>query len=87
MGTYRRRQPPDFETRLAIINRKAEALDIQIPSEVCEYIANRLKNNIRQLEGAVKKIKAYNLLAGDPPSILIAQNAIRDVLNNSQPVP
>lgn len=80
-------QPPDFETRLAIIKRKAEALDIRIPDEVCEYIANRLKNNIRQLEGAVKKIKAYNLLAGDPPSVLIAQNAIRDVLNDNQPVP
>lgn len=80
-------QPPDFETRLAIIKRKAELLDIRIPDEVCDYIANRLKNNIRQLEGAVKKIKAYNLLAGDPPSIVIAQNAIRDVLNDNQPVP
>jgi chromosomal replication initiator protein len=80
-------QPPDFETRLAIIKRKAELLGISIPDEVSEYIANRLKNNIRQLEGAVKKMKAYNLLAGDPPSITIAQNAIRDVLNDNQPVP
>lgn len=80
-------QPPDFETRLAIIKRKAELLGISIPDEVSEYIANRLKNNIRQLEGAVKKMKAYNLLAGDPPSIAIAQNAIRDVLNDNQPVP
>ena len=80
-------QPPDFETRLAIIKRKAELLGISVPDEVAEYIANRLKNNIRQLEGAVKKMKAYNLLAGDPPSIAIAQNAIRDVLNDNQPVP
>ena len=80
-------QPPDFETRLAIIKRKAELLGIAIPDEVSEYIANRLKNNIRQLEGAVKKMKAYNLLAGDPPSIAIAQNAIRDILNDNQPVP
>lgn len=80
-------QPPDFETRIAIIRRKAELLDIFIPDEVAEYIANRLKNNIRQLEGAVKKIKAYKLLAGSPPSILIAQNAIRDILNDNQPVP
>ena len=80
-------QPPDLETRLAIIRRKAELLNIAIPDEVSEYIGNRLKNNIRQLEGAVKKIKAYNLLAGDPPSIAIAQNAIRDVLNDNQPVP
>lgn len=80
-------QPPDFETRLAIIRRKAELLGIQIPDEVSQFIANRLKNNIRQLEGAVKKMKAYNLLAGDPPSIAIAQNAIRDILNDNQPIP
>ena len=52
-----------------------------------EYIANRLKNNIRQLEGAVKKLNAYKQLAGSPPSILIAQNAIRDILNDNQPIP
>ena len=80
-------QPPDFETRLAIISRKAELLGLKIPDEVAQFIANRLKNNIRQLEGAVKKIKAYNLLSGDPPSIAIAQNAIRDILNDNQPVP
>lgn len=80
-------QPPDFETRIAIIRRKAELLDIAIPDDVAEYIANKLKTNIRQLEGAVKKLKAYKLLAGTPPSILIAQNAIRDILNDHQPVP
>ncbi len=80
-------QPPDFETRIAIIQRKAELLDIHVPNEVCEYIANKLKTNIRQLEGVVKKLKAYKLLAGTPPSILIAQNAIREVLNDQQPIP
>ena len=80
-------QPPDFETRIAIIRRKAELLDIAIPDDVAEYIANRLKNNIRQLEGTVKKLKAYKLLAGTPPSILIAQNAVKDILNDTQPVP
>lgn len=80
-------QPPDFETRIAIIRRKAELLDIQISDDVTEYMANRLKNNIRQLEGAVKKIKAYKMLTGTAPSILIAQNAIRDILNDNQPVP
>lgn len=80
-------QPPDFETRTAIIRRKAELLDLEIPTEVAEYIANRLKTNIRQLEGAVKKLKAYQQLAGSPPSIMVAQNAIRDILNDNQPVP
>ena len=50
-------QPPDFETRIAIIKRKAELLKIDLPDSIVEYIANRLKNNIRQLEGAVKKLK------------------------------
>lgn len=47
-------QAPDFETRIAIITRKAESLHLEIPETVCEYIANKLKSNIRQLEGAVK---------------------------------
>lgn len=80
-------QTPDFETRIAIIRRKAQLLDIEIPDDVAEYIANKLKNNIRQLEGAVKKLKAYKLLQGHSPSIIIAQNAIRDILNDNQPVP
>lgn len=79
-------QPPDFETRIAIIRRKSELLDIEIPEDVAEYLANRLKTNIRQLEGVVKKLKAYKLLAGTPPSIAIAQSAIKDILNDHQPV-
>lgn len=80
-------QPPDFETRIAIVKRKAESLDIKIPNEVCEYIAKRLKTNIRQLEGAVKKMKAYHLLGGEPMGIHTAQLAISDILNNDQPPP
>ncbi len=48
-------QPPDFETRVAIVKRKAELLNLDLPNDVAEYIANHLKQNIRQLEGAVKK--------------------------------
>jgi chromosomal replication initiator protein len=80
-------QPPDFETRIAIIKRTAELLEIEIPTEVAEYVANRLKTNIRQLEGTIKKLKAYKLLAGSPPSIMVAQTTIRDILNDNQPVP
>ncbi|MEG0899303.1 MAG: chromosomal replication initiator protein DnaA [Oscillospiraceae bacterium] len=79
-------QPPDFETRIAIIRRKAQLLGLDIPDDVSEYIANRLKTNIRQLEGAVKKLKAYELI-GNMPSIMVAQNAIKDILNDNQPVP
>ena len=80
-------QPPDFETRIAIIRRKAELLDLHIPDDVAEFIANRLKTNIRQLEGAVKKLKALKHFAGSPPSISMAQSVIKDILNNDQPVP
>lgn len=80
-------QPPDFETRIAIIKRKAEMLDIALPDDVCEYIATRLKTNIRQLEGAVKKMKARYLLEGETPGITTAQAAISDILNNDQPPP
>ena len=80
-------QPPDFETRIAIIKRKAEALDLELPGDVCEYIATRLKTNIRQLEGAVKKMKANWLLNGDAPTMANAQTAISDILNNDQPPP
>ena len=80
-------QPPDYETRIAIIRRKAELLQIQIPDDVAEYIANRLKNNIRQLEGVVKRLKAFHQLMGSTPSILTAQSAIKEVLSDHQPIP
>ncbi|MDE6775837.1 MAG: chromosomal replication initiator protein DnaA, partial [Ruminococcus sp.] len=78
---------PDFETRLAIITRKSELLDLKVPPEVSEFIANRLKSNIRQLEGAVIRLKALNHLAGSPISISMAQSVIRDVLTDEQPIP
>ena len=80
-------QPPDFETRVAIIRRKAELLNLHMPDDVAEFIANHLKSNIRQLEGAVKKLNAYYLLEGIQPAIGVAQNAIKDILNETQPVP
>ena len=80
-------QPPDFETRVAIVKRKAELLNLDLPNDVAEYIANHLKQNIRQLEGAVKKLNAYYMLEGIQPVISVAQNAIKDILNETQPVP
>lgn len=79
--------PSDFETRVAIIRRKAQILNIKIPDDVVKYIAKNLKNNIRQLEGAVKKMKAYKLLANSSPSINMAHSIIRDILNDDQPTP
>ena len=78
---------PDFETRVAIIRRKAELLELNIPDDVAEFIANRLKTNIRQLEGAVKKLKALKQLANSSPSISMAQSVICDILTDEQPTP
>ena len=80
-------QPPDFETRIAIIRKKAELLQIELPADVTEYIATRLKSNIRQLEGVVKKLKAKNQLYGEKITINIAQKTISEIINNDQPPP
>ena len=88
MGLIADIQPADFETRIAIIQRKADLLKLDMPIEVAEYIANNLKSNIRQLEGAVKNIKANCLIYENRPiTIMVAQAAIRDILNDNQPVP
>ncbi len=78
---------PDFETRMAIIQRKAELMQFSIPNEVAEYIANHLKSNIRQLEGAVKKLSAFKQFAGSAPTISMAQTIIREILTDDQPLP
>lgn len=78
---------PDFETRIAIINRKADLLQIKIPPEVAEFIANTIKSNIRQLEGAVKKLKANKLLLGSSITINVAQTVVKEILSDNQPTP
>lgn len=78
-------QPPDIETRIAIIKRKAELCDIELSNEVCEFIASKLKSNIRQLEGTVKKLKAKYLLNNEKITISSAQEVIADILNNDIP--
>lgn len=79
---------PDFETRVAIIRRKAELLNLQLPDDVAEYIANKLKTNIRQLEGCVKKLKAGQHLVGTPPTMAQARLAVMEILSeeNSAPI-
>lgn len=78
---------PEFETRLAIIKRKAELLEIKIPASVMEFMADKLKKNIRQLEGAITKMSAMTIMTGVQPTISMAQNVIKDVLTDQQPVP
>lgn len=78
-------QPPDYETRIAIVQRKAELVGISIPEEVCEYIAQKLTTNIRQLEGIVKNLKADLLLKNIKPNLANAQSNISKILSNDKP--
>lgn len=77
---------PDLETRIVIIKRKAEQVGMAISNEVCEYIAEQLKTNIRQLEGVVKTMRAQFVLTGEAPSLSSAQKAIRVVKNQRSPL-
>ncbi len=87
MGLLADIQPPEYETRIAIIKRKAKQCNMEISDEIAEFIAERLKSNIRQLEGVVKRINATYQLEKELPSLTMAQNAIRDVINDVQPTP
>ena len=80
-------QIPEYETRCAIIKRKAELLNFEIPEPVINFIAERIKSNIRQLEGITKKMHAMCAFGDEVPNIALAQTAIKDVLNDVQPVP
>ena len=77
-------QPPDFETRIAIIRDKAVKMGVELPDDVSNYIAENLQANIRQLEGAVKKIKAMHELMGERITVSLAENAI-DALRTENP--
>lgn len=76
-------QAPDFETRCAIINRKAERFGLNLKNDVVTFIASKVQTNIRQLEGVVKKLNALQELEGKPPVIATAQVAVKDILNET----
>ena len=85
MGLLADIQPPDFETRVAIIKRKAEIIGLKLSDDFCEYIANKLKTNIRQLEGVVKKLMARYNLTKEAPTLSTINEAISDILNDDTP--
>ena len=72
-------QPPDYETRMAIIKNKAASLGLQLPDDVCNYIATNVTNNVRQIEGTVKKILAYRDLNDMPLDLPNISRAIDDM--------
>lgn len=87
MGLIADIQPPTLETRMAIVKNKAEALGLDLNDEVIQFIGENIKRNIRQLEGAVKKIKAFQDVEGVKPSVAVAKRAISDLINDDQPTP
>ncbi|MGB3367060.1 MAG: chromosomal replication initiator protein DnaA [Acidaminobacteraceae bacterium] len=78
-------QAPDFETRIAILRKKAEVDSIQIPNEVFEFIAKNIKSNIRELEGALTRIIAYSSLTNREVSIELCSEALKDIISSSKP--
>ncbi|MEY2460390.1 MAG: chromosomal replication initiator protein [Acidimicrobiaceae bacterium] len=78
-------QPPDLETRLAILRKKAEGQATLIPDVVLEYIATHITDNIRELEGALTRISAFTSLYNEPLSVELAQRVLGDLLSDRQP--
>ena len=78
-------QFPDFETRMAILQKKIEVFDYKIDNEVLSYIANNVKSNIRELEGSVKKVVALANLEKKSIDINIAKEALKDIVSPNSP--
>ena len=73
-------QPPDFETRIAILRKKGQLENLNVPDKVIEFIAEKIPSNIRQLEGALTKLTAYSTLTKKELSISSAQNILKDII-------
>jgi len=73
-------QPPDLETRVAILRKKAEALQTQVPDAVTLFVAERVSSNIRELEGALNRVIAYSVLTGRGISLTMAQEILKGVV-------
>jgi chromosomal replication initiator protein len=73
-------EPPELETRVAILHKKAGQSGIALPDDVAFFIAKRFRSNVRELEGALNRVMANSNLTGEPISLLVAQAALRDLL-------
>jgi chromosomal replication initiator protein len=78
-------QPPELETRIAILQKKAERELVPVPDEVLEFIATNVKDNIRELEGALIRVSAYGSLNRQPVTRALAEHVLADLLSASQP--
>jgi len=87
MGLTTDIQPPDLETRLAIIRKKAEREKVPIPDDVLEFIATNITDNIRELEGALNRVSALANLDKEPLTLEKAERHLQDILGDRQPRP
>lgn len=74
-------QPPDLETKVAILRKKAEEKKIDLPHEVALFIAERVRSNIRELEGHLNRVTAFSSMIGHPVNIDVAKEALKDLLS------
>lgn len=77
-------QPPDYETRMAILRKNAETYDKEIDDEIIQYIATNIKSNIRELEGALNKVMANARLNKQELTLALAEDALKDVIYPDQ---
>lgn len=77
-------QSPDYETRMAILTKKAQLERINVTSDVISFIANNISSNIRELEGALNRVVAYSSLTNKEISVNTAENALKDILSNNK---
>ena len=77
-------QPPDLETKIAILKKKAESEGIPLPDNVAIYIAGKIKSNIRELEGSLIRLIAYASLTGREISLNLAQDVLRNILQHDE---
>ncbi|GKX30319.1 chromosomal replication initiator protein DnaA [Vallitalea longa] len=73
-------QPPDFETRMAILQKRAEMEHLNLPNDVIQYVATNIKSNIRELEGGINKIIAYSTLVHKDLTKELAEDALKDLI-------
>lgn len=78
-------QPPDLETRIAILRKKAKAENLEIPNEAMIYIANQIDTNIRELEGALIRVVAYSSLINQDISVHLTAEALKDIIPSNRP--
>ncbi len=78
-------QPPDLETRVAILRKKAEFENIEIENEILLFIATKIESNIREIEGSLKRVIAYSSLTNRKITIELAEEALKDFFTNNKP--